>query len=175
MALFTLRLSDELAARFDAVAARAGGRSHALRTLIERVSGGGGEEPSAPPTMRSRGKHRIELRLDDDELAQLDDSAAERGVKRTDWVAAVVRSRLRAAPPPIEARQTLVDIRRELRAIGRNVNQAVHALHSANMQESRLDLAREAARVEAMRAEIDAQVAAIGAAIKGDLAYWRAE
>ena len=174
MALFTLRLSDELAARFDAVAASAGGRSHALRALIERVSGGGGSAP-ASAAMRSRGKHRIELRLDDDELAQLDAAAAERGVKRTDWIAAVVRSRLRAAPPPRDARQTLVDIRRELRAIGRNVNQAVHALHAANMQDSRLDVAREAARVEAMRASLEEQIAAIGAALHGDLAYWRAE
>lgn len=174
MALFTLRLSDELAARFDAVAASTGGRSHALRTLIERVSGGGGSA-SAPAATRSRGKHRIEVRLDDDEMAQLDAGAAERGVKRTDWIAAVVRSRLRAAPPPLDARQTLVDIRRELRAIGRNVNQAVHALHAANMQDSRLDLAREAARVEAMQAAVEEQVAAIGRALQGDLAYWRGE
>lgn len=172
MALFTLRLSDEMAARFDAVAASAGGRSHTLRTLIERVSAGG-EPASAPAAIRSRGKHRIEVRLDDDEIAQLDAGAAERGVKRTDWIAAVVRSRLRAAPPLLDARQTLVDIRRELRAIGRNVNQAVHALHAANMQDSRLDLAREAARVEAMRAAVEEQVAAIGTALQGDLAYWR--
>lgn len=174
MALFTLRLSDELAVRFDAVAASAGGRSHALRTLIERVSGGGGSASTAA-TVRSRGKHRIELRLDDDELAQLDAAAVERGVKRTDWIASVVRSRLRAAPPPHDARQTLVDIRRELRAIGRNVNQAVHALHAANMQDSRLDLAREAVRVEAMRTAVDEQIGAIGAALQGDLAYWRGE
>ncbi|WP_267382272.1 MULTISPECIES: mobilization protein [unclassified Sphingomonas] len=171
-------MSDELAARFDAVAASAGGRSHALRTLIERVSGGdgdgGGSAPASAAT-RSRGKHRIELRLDDDELAQLDAAAAERGVKRTDWIASVVRSRLRAAPPPHDTRQTLVDIRRELRAIGRNVNQAVHALHAANMQDSRLDVAREAARVDAMRVTLEEQIAAIGAALHGDLAYWRAE
>ena len=174
MALFTLRLPDELAARFDAVASSGGGRSHALRALIERVSGGGASPP-APAAIRSRGKHRTEVRLDDDELAQLDAAAAERGVKRTDWIATVVRSRFRATPPPLDTRQALVDIRRELRAIGRNVNQAVHALHAANMQESRLDVAREAARVEAMSAAVEEQIAAVGAALKGDLAYWRGE
>lgn len=174
MALFTLRLSDDLAARFDANAAGTGGRSYALRTLIERVCGEGGSVP-VPAATRSRGRHRIEVRLDDDELAQVDAGAAERGVKRTDWIAAVVRSRLRSPQPPLDARQTLVDIRRELRAIGRNVNQAVHALHAANMQDSRLDLAREAARVEAMRATVEEQIAAIGAALQGDLAYWRGE
>ena len=171
MALFTLRLPDELAARFDAVAAGGGGRSHTLRKLIERVSGGGAG--AGPAAIRSRGRHRIEVRLDDDELAQLDAAADERGVKRTDWIATVVRSRLPSAAPPLDTRQTLIDIRRELRAIGRNVNQAVHALHAANMQDSRLDVAREAERVAAMQAAVDEQIAAIGAALHGDLGYWR--
>lgn len=174
MAMFTLRLSDDLAARFDAVAASVGGRSKALRAMIERVSGA--SQTSQPQlAIRSRGSNRVTVRLSDDELSQLDEAAAKRGVTRSDWVAAVVRSRLPLAVPPLYNRHKLTDIRRELRSIGRNVNQAVHVLHSANMDGSRLDLTREAARVAAMQASVAEQIAAVGEAIKGDLAYWRGE
>lgn len=174
MATFTLRIADDLAARFDAVAASVGGRSKALRTLIERVSEPG--QTAAPaPEIRSRGSNRVTVRLSDDELSQLDKAADERGVKRADWVAAAIRSRLPLTVPPRDNLEKLIDIRRELRSIGRNVNQAVHALHSANMEGSRLDLEREAARVAAMQASVVEQIEAIGAALKGDLGYWRGE
>ena len=178
MAMFTLRLDDDLAARFDAVAASVGGRSTALRALIERVSRA--PEAAAPasqpaPAMRSRGSNRVSVRLTDNELSQLDQAAAERGIKRTDWVAATVRSRLALTVPAQDDRERLIDIRIELRSIGNNVNQAVKALHVANMEGSRLDLEREAARVADFRATIAEQIEAIGAALKGDLAYWQGE
>lgn len=174
MATFTLRLSDELAARFHADAASVGGRSKALRNLIERVSGPG-QTTQPAPAIRSRGSNRVTVRLSDDELSQLDQAAAERCVRRTDWVAATIRSRLPLTVPPRDNLEKLIDIRRELRSIGRNVNQAVHALHSANMEGSRLDLEREAARVASMQASVVEQIEAIGAALKGDLEYWRGE
>ena len=172
MATFTVRLPDDLATRFDAVAANVGGRSQALRAMIERVSVAS-QTPGSTPAIRSRGSNRITVRLSDDELSQLDEAAAERGVKRTDWIAAVIRSRLPLTVPPRDDLEKLIDIRRELRAIGRNVNQAVHALHAANMPESGLDVRREAERVTAMRDAVLEQITAIGEALKGDLGYWR--
>lgn len=174
MATFSLRIPDDLAARFDAVAASVGGRSKALRSMIERVSGPG-QTPKAPPAIRSRGSNRIYVRLSDGELSQLDYEATQRGVKRTDWIAGVIRSRLPLTVPPRDSLETLIDIRRELRTIGKNVNQAVHALHSANMEESRLDLEREAARVAAFQALVAQQIEAIGEALDGDLSYWRGD
>jgi len=178
MATFTLRLDDDLAARFDAVAAGVGGRSSALRALIERVSRA--PETDVPtsqpsPAMRSRGSNRITVRLSDNELSQLDQAAAERGVKRTDWVAAAIRSRLPLTVPPRDNLEKLIDIRIELRSIGKNLNQAVKALHVANMEGSRLDLEREAARIATFHASITEQTEAIGAALKGDLAYWQGD
>jgi antitoxin component of RelBE/YafQ-DinJ toxin-antitoxin module len=177
MAFFGLRIDDELAARFDAVAAGVGGRSQALRALIERVSA---SQPASlpsdaiiPPSPRP---NRVEIRLNDGDSDRLRFAASSKGMKRTDWIVALISSRLRAAPPPpLEHRQILIGVRRELRAIGKNVNQAVHAVHTANMQDSRLDLGREVERVASMAAAIDEQIAAIGAALKGDLDYWRAE
>ena len=94
-------------------------------------------------------------------------------MKRTEWIVALIQSRLREAPVPvIDQLQALVDIRRELRAIGKNVNQAVKALHAANMEDSRLDLGREVERVASFKGAIDEQIGAIGEALRGDLAYW---
>ena len=47
MAFFGVRLSDDLAVRFDAFASSRGGRSKLLRQMIETVLRGGG---SAPPS-----------------------------------------------------------------------------------------------------------------------------
>jgi hypothetical protein len=55
MAFFGVRLSDDLAVRFDALAARKGGRSKVLRGLIEaaaKAEGVGSAE--APQPLRSR-------------------------------------------------------------------------------------------------------------------------
>lgn len=90
MTRITFRLDADLAARFEAVAASVGGRSKALRSMIERVSGPG-RTPNPAPVIRSRGANRIAVRLSDDELMQLDNAATDRGVKRTDWIASTLR------------------------------------------------------------------------------------
>lgn len=173
MAFFTLRLSDDLAARFDAAAEAAGGRSAALRALILRACGKDGIETSTPAPDR-RALKRIELRFTEAELAQIDAQAVARGLRRSDWIAATVRARLGAAgPPPRDVQSALIDAWRQIKRIGINLNQAVHAVNSAVMEGSRLDLAREAARIEQFRDEVIEQQAAIGRALDGDLSYWR--
>src|SRR3546814_18912048 len=69
----------------------------------------------------------------------------------------------------------LADAWRQIRRVGLNINQAVHALHAATMKDSRLDLAREAARVAAMRDDVAEQTRAIGQALNGGLSYRRAD
>ena len=174
MAFFTLRLPDSLADRFDAVASAAGGRSTALRALIERAAGGEVRvAPIALPTVDPR--RRVELRLGEGEIAAIDAEAAARGLKRGEWIAAIIRSRLSAnAPPPRDVQGALVDAWRQLKKIGVNLNQAVQAVNSARMEGSRLELDREAARIEAFRNEIADQVLAIRAALNGDSSYWNA-
>jgi hypothetical protein len=172
MAVFTVRLPDDLAARFDTLAIPSGGRSAILRRFIENALAGEGVDPGpAPP--RKRATDRVEVRLSKDDIALLDAAADARGLRRTEWLVMLLRRHLHAQPlPPRSDRAVIAQSWRELNRIGINLNQGVHALHAATMVDSRLDLVREAARVASFRDEVAAQLRALGAALKGDLSYW---
>ena len=121
----------------------------------------------------TRATRRVEIRLAEEEIAALDVEAGALGLKRTDWVTTLVRRRLRVRGGlPREERAAVAQAWRELNRIGINLNQATRALNASVMVESGLDVAREAARVASFRAEIGAALAGLGAALKGDLAYW---
>lgn len=175
MPVFGVRLSDDLARRFDQSAAKAGGRAALMRKLIEQAADGPGEGSDAP-SPASRRPHRLEIRLDNEDMRLLAAASSERGLTRNGWAAELVRHRLRAsAPPALPERQAIADAWRQIRRVGLNINQAVHALHAAMMKDSRLDLAREAARVADMRQDVADQTRALGRALKGDLSYWQGE
>ena len=173
MPVFTFRLDDEVAHRFDTVAESAGGRSALLRRLVINAVDAEEGERSGPVRRRERATRRVEIRLTDAEIAALDAAADVLGMKRTDWVTRLVRRRLHsAAPLPLEERAAVAQAWRELNRIGINLNQATRALNASVMVESGLYVAREAARVASFRAEIRTALAGLGAALKGDLAYW---
>ncbi|WP_299110314.1 hypothetical protein [uncultured Bradyrhizobium sp.] len=173
MAFFGLRLPDDLAARFDAKAASAGGRSALLRKLIDDALEDGGDASGETASPRTRTTDRLQLRLMREDIVQLDAAADARGLKRTEWLVMLLRRRLHATSPPPRADRVLIaQSWRELNRIGINLNQAVHALHAATMVDSRLDLAREAARVASFRDEVTDQLRVLGGALKGDMAYW---
>jgi hypothetical protein len=173
VAFFGLRLPDDLAARFDAKATAAGGRSALLRKLIDGALEGAGDRSSETASPRIRTTHRLQLRLTREDIVQLDAAADARGLKRTEWLVMLLRRRLHATSPPPRADRVLIaQSWRELNRIGINLNQAVHALHAATMVDSRLDLAREAARVASFRDEVADQLRVLGRALKGDMAYW---
>lgn len=177
MPVFTFRLDDAVAQRFDAKASASGGRSAFLRRLIlAALEEGASTEMAAVVTPRpARATRRVEIRLADQEIAALDAAAAALGLKRTDWVTTLVRQRLGVKGGlPREERAAVAQAWRELNRIGINLNQATRALNASVMVESGLDVAREAARVASFRAEIGAALAGLGAALKGDLAYWDA-
>lgn len=172
MAFFGLRLPDDLAARFDAMAASHGGRSAVLRSLVDRALRAG-DESVVISEPRERTTARVEVRLTASDIERLDAAASERGLKRTEWIVALLRRRLYGkSPPPRADRALIAQSWRELNRIGINLNQAVHALNAATMVDSRLDLAREAERVASFQQEIDAQLRALGRALAGDVAYW---
>jgi len=172
MAFFGLRLPDDLAARFDAMAASRGGRSALLRGLVDQALQSTRDDVVVP-SPRERTTARVEVRLTASDLALLDAAADARGLKRTEWIVALVRRRLFGkAPPPRPDRAAIAQAWRELNRIGINLNQAVHALHAATMVDSGLDLAREAGRVADFRDEIAGELAALGKALKGDVTYW---
>jgi len=173
VAFFGLRLPDDLAARFDAKATVAGGRSALLRKLIDAALEDAGDASSETALPRTRTTDRLQLRLMREDIVQLDAAADARGLKRTEWLVMLLRRRLHAtSPPPRGDRVLIAQAWRELNRIGINLNQAVHALHAATMVDSRLDLAREAARVASFRDEVAEQLRVLGRALKGDLAYW---
>lgn len=175
MAFFTLRLPDELASRFDAAARPMGGRSAALRRLIAEVAGSNARRTDVP-VRRGVACKRIELRFSDAELAAIDTRAAERGLKRSDWIVSLILARAAEQTPPArDVQSALIDAWRQLKRIGINLNQAVHAVNSAMMEGSRFDLLEEAERIAPFRDEVAIQLAAIGQALDGDLSYWRSE
>lgn len=172
MAIFNVRLPDDLAARFDAMAASHGGRSALLRSVIDQALRSDQDEVVVPAP-RERTTTRVEVRLTASDIARLDDAAGTRGLKRTEWIVALLRRRLFGkAPPPRPDRAAIAQSWRELNRIGINLNQAVHALHAATMVDSGLDLAREAARVASFRDDVAEKLAALGQALKGDASYW---
>lgn len=170
MADFKLRLSGDLAARFDAWAADRGGRSPALRHLIERACSGSptaGRLPARPV--------KLTVRLAAADARGLGVAAAEMGLTPNAWVAALVRHRLSGRPTfgrPDEL--SLFAIQTELRRIGVNVNQIARALNTAVFEGGRvLDL--ELAYLEDLRVEMRAHMQAVGEAFAGNLAYWQGE
>ena len=172
MAFFGLRLPDDLAARFDAMAASHGGRSALLRGLVDQALRNPQDEVLVP-SPRERTTARVEVRLTATDIERLDAAASERGLKRTEWIVALLRRRLFGKSPPPQADRALISQSwRELNRIGINLNQAVRALNAATMVDSGLDLAREAARVASFQEEIDGQLRALGRALAGDVSYW---
>lgn len=173
MADFKLRLPDDLAARFDGWAAERGGRSPALRHLIEQASGAGAPSRAASGGLGLR-PEKLTVRLAAADGRGLDAAATEMGLTRNAWAAALIRRRLHARPTFRRSDAiSLLALQAELRRIGVNVNQIARALNTAVMAGKVLDL--ELAYLDDLRAEIRAHMAALHEAFAGNLAYWQVE
>lgn len=171
MAMFTVRVPDDIAHGFDAAAARHGGRSAALRRLIAAAAG-----PASRPALESPGLRttRLMVRLAPADAAGVDREAAAMGLRRAAWVAALVRRRVRDRPTFSRSDElSLIAIQTELRRIGVNVNQIARALNTAVVEGGVLDL--ELAYLDDLRAEIRAHMTALREAFEGNLAYWEVE
>lgn len=173
MADFKLRLSDDLAARFDAWAGARGGRSPALRRLIDEACAGpdAGLASGSPLGLRPR---KLTVRLTAADGAGLDAAAGEMGLTRNAWVAALVRRRLQGRPTfGRDDAVALIAVQAELRRIGVNVNQMARALNTAVLEGRVLDI--QMAAVDDLRRELRAHLTAVREAFAGNLAYWDAE
>ncbi|WP_312405805.1 MobC family plasmid mobilization relaxosome protein, partial [Brevundimonas sp.] len=117
---------------------------------------------------------RLALRLDPADLAALEAEAASRGHSRTQWAVSLIRARLYRRPQFTRSEaMTIVEVQRELRRIGVNINQIARALNTAVMDGTVLEL--EVAQLDAFSHEIRAHLTGIRDAIRGDLAYWSIE
>lgn len=171
MAMFTVRVPDEIAEGFDAAAARHGGRSAALRRLIASAAG-----PASRPALETPGLRttRLMVRLAPNDAAGVDREAAAMGLRRAAWVAALVRRRVRGRPTFSRSDElSLIAIQTELRRIGVNVNQIARALNTAVMEGGVLDL--EIAQLAAFAAEIRDHLGGLDEVFAGNLAYWLLE
>lgn len=167
MAIFNVRLSDELAERFDRAAAGQGGRSVLLRRLIDQTAGA---VPGAPLLVAGR-PAKLTVRLTDGDLIALARVAAELGLTPNAWAAALIRRRLSNTPTFSRiGEDTLIAIQTELRRIGVNVNQMARALNTAVLEGRVLEL--EMAQAAAFRAELRDHLDGLRAALRGNLDYW---
>jgi hypothetical protein len=167
VANFNVRVQDDVAARFDGWAGLHGGRSPALRHLIETACEGAKQ---APRLGRRPAKFTVRLTVDD--AAGLATAAAEMGLTPNAWAAAVLRHRLRGRPTFGRGEElALIATQAELRRIGVNVNQIARALNTAVMEGKVLDL--EMAYLEDLCEELRGHIAGLGEAFAGNLAYWQ--
>lgn len=168
----TLRLSSDLARRFDAAAVGQGGRSRLLRRLMEAAAQAPLPAVEREPVTGRTGK--LTLRLGESDLAALEAEAAALGLSRTQWAVALIRRRLHGCPQLSRPEAlAFIEVQRELRRIGVNVNQIARALNTAVLEGSVLDL--EMGQLGAFQEEIGAHVAGLRDAFEGNLAYWATE
>jgi hypothetical protein len=172
MANFNVRVPDELALRFDAWAGGYGGRSPALRHLIDQAIAT--KTPHSPDRLPVR-PLKLTVRLSAEDGCGLQAEAETMSLTPNAWAAAVVRRRLHGRPTFRRSDEVaLFAIQGEMRRIGVNVNQIARALNTAVVVEGRvLDL--ELAYLDDLRAEIRAHVMALREAFEGNLAYWEVD
>jgi len=155
MPTLTLRVSDELALQFAALAATEGGKSVLIRRLLEGAVGAP-ESKRAPVAVGA--PQKVTVRFRESELRQLGEMALARGMTRTQWITSLVRSRLGAPAQQSDGeREELRAIARELNRIGGNINQIARAANAgdsakAGGSRSGLDEARMA--LEALQGEL---------------------
>ncbi|MDZ4054328.1 MAG: MobC family plasmid mobilization relaxosome protein [Phenylobacterium sp.] len=170
MANLSLRVPDDLLARFDAAAGGQGGRAPTLRRLMDQAAAG----PPAPGDRLPTRPLKPTVRLTAEDGEGLAREAAGMALTPNGWVAALIRHRLHGKPTfPRGETVALLAIQGEVRRIGVNVNQIARALNTAVLEGKVLAL--EIAYLDALRTELRAHMFTLREAFEGNLAYWAAE
>jgi len=168
MALISLRIPDDVAADFSALAVTEGGKSMLLRRLIADALNASPARIAPLPVGRPQ---KVTVRLRESEMRQLAEISHQRGMTRTGWIVALVRSRLGSpvqhSPGEHAALRAIV---RELNRIGGNINQIARAANISVLQgrvvETDLSAIRDA------RSAIDFALAQLRGALDGNADYW---
>jgi hypothetical protein len=173
MANFNVRVPDDMAARFDAWAAAEGGRSPALRHLIDCACAADPKRTTTP-TKLPRRPAKLTVRLAGTDAHGLAAAAADMGLTPNAWVAALVRARLCGKPTFRRSDDlALLAIQAEVRRIGVNVNQIARALNTAVVEGKVLDL--ELAYLDDLQTELRVHMSTLREALAGNLAYWQTD
>lgn len=183
--MVSLRLKDDLVAEIDRVAGAHGQTRSAwmASTLARAVLLPTNDDLPVPGV--GKGRHhdeqvRITVRLHRSEAEAIDAVGAPLGLSRNEWIKRALRWQLwdRAAQLRLSpvAQGEVGKVRKQILLIGRNINQAVHAMNAANQPDSSLDLARIAEpfldTCAELRALLYATRRALSAYVGGDVAYW---
>src|SRR6478736_4433882 len=170
MSLISLRVSDEVASEFSAFAATQGGKSALLRRLIADALGAPARRILTLPVGRPE---KVTVRFRESEMRQLAEVSHQRGMTRTGWIVALVRSRL--GSPVQHSPDEHVVVRavvRELNRIGGNINQIARAANTSALQgravEPDLSVIHDAKTV------IESALAELRGALDGNADYWEA-
>ncbi|AYJ84679.1 hypothetical protein D3Y57_00880 (plasmid) [Sphingomonas paeninsulae] len=147
----SVRLSDGLVAEIDR-AASAQGQSRSAWMALSLTRAALIQENDHLPTP-ARGcegaaddQIRVTVRLDRSEIEAIGVVGADMGLNRNEWIKRAIRwqlwdsaARLRLAPATAAE---IGKLRKQVLAIGRNINQAVHAMNAANQPGSSLAIDR---------------------------------
>ena len=168
MALISLRIPDDVAARLSAVAASQGGKSALLRRLITDVLNASPTRIAPLPMGRPQ---KITVRFRESEMQQLVDISRQRGMTRTGWIVALVRSRLGS---PVQhspdEHAVLRAIVRELNRIGGNINQIARAANTSVLQGRAVE--PDLSAIQEAKLVIETALAQLRSALNGNADYW---
>lgn len=170
MALISLRIPDDVAARFAALAVTEGGKSALMRRLIADALDV--RSPCAAPLQIGR-PEKVTLRFRASEMRQLSEIAHRRGMTRTGWIVALVRARLGSPMQHSpDEREALRAILRELNRIGANINQIARAAN-AGVQQGR-SIETGLSEIREAKAVVESALTELRRTFGDNADYWRA-
>ncbi|PAV67836.1 hypothetical protein WR25_02706 [Diploscapter pachys] len=148
--MISFRLKDDLVSEIDRVAAANGQTRSAwmATTLARAVLAPTNDDLPLAEAGRGRSDDpvRVTVRLRRAEVEAIDRAGSPLGLSRNEWIKRTIRwqlwdraGELRLSPA---IRDEIGKVRKQILLIGRNINQAVHAMNAANQPESSLDIAR---------------------------------
>ena len=183
--MVSLRLKDELVAEIDRVAAAHGqSRSAWMVNALARAALASEHDDLPTPVVGWRGhpddQVRVTVRLNRSEIEAIEAVGGPLGLSRNEWIKRTLRwqlwskaAQLRLAPV---TQSELGKLRKQVLAIGRNINQAVHAMNAANQPESSLDLKRIAEPFIETCAELKVLLfstrRSLSSYVGGEVGYW---
>ncbi|WP_323982233.1 hypothetical protein [Novosphingobium aureum] len=183
--IVSTRMSDELVAEIDRLAIAQGqSRASWIASTLQRAALSLQNDNLPVTEVQGRGHPddyvRVTVRLHRHEIEAIEDVAGPLHLTRNEWIKRTLRwalwdkaGALRLAPV---SQSELGKLRKQILAIGRNINQAVHAMNAANQPESRLELHRVAAQFLETCADLKALVfktrRELSSYVGGEVGYW---
>lgn len=183
--IVSARLNDELVAEIDRIAfAQGQTRGGWIASALARAALSPENDNLPLTAVKGRGhpddQVRVTVRLDRSEVEAIDTVGSPLGLSRNEWIKRALRwqlwdraGTLRLAPI---SQSELGKLRKQVLAIGRNINQAVHAMNAANLPESSLDVARIAPLFLETCADLKVLLfdtrRALSTYVGGEVGYW---